>query len=108
MTAPAPSPESPQAAATVDKKSRKVYVLWGIALTLLISTAVFCWLVVVPVMKVRAAASRYNQGAGYPSREEMRRLGGPEVAARRVKVYLSVSVPSSPPPIFPRIRVHGW
>ena len=37
----------------MDKRSRKVYVLWTIALTLLISTALFCWLVVVPVWQGR-------------------------------------------------------
>jgi HEAT repeats len=46
VTAPVPSPEPP-------KRSKRFYILWGIALTLLISTALFCWLVVVPVIALR-------------------------------------------------------
>jgi HEAT repeat protein len=40
------------------RRSRKLYILWAIALTLLISTALFCWLVVVPVRRMDAALER--------------------------------------------------
>ncbi len=35
-------------------RSKRIYVYWGIALTLLLASALFCWLVAVPVMQARA------------------------------------------------------
>ena len=36
-------------------RSRKIYVLWSTALTLLLALGLFCWLVVVPVVQLRTA-----------------------------------------------------
>jgi hypothetical protein len=44
-------PEEPSAAET-PRRSKRIYVLWGIALTLLVVTGVLCWTVVVPSYKV--------------------------------------------------------
>jgi len=38
-----------------ERRSRRVYILWGISLTLLVAAGLFCWLVVVPVMEVLKA-----------------------------------------------------
>jgi len=49
-------------------RSRKLYVLWAIALTLLLALGLFSWLVVVPVMGVRSAleeASQRRKRQGY-------------------------------------------
>jgi len=43
----------PQEPKLVDRRSRKVYVLWGVALALLLAAGLFCWLVVLPVLEVR-------------------------------------------------------
>jgi hypothetical protein len=84
-------------AAPVDRRSRKVYVLWGIALTLLVSTAIFCWLVVVPVWQVRtivrASLPKTKLGKGewkaaaLAARE---RLGGCPAACKKLSAYLSL------------------
>jgi HEAT repeat protein len=87
VTAPAPSPELPQETPPVDKKSRKVYVLWATALTLLISTALFCWLVVVPVWQTRAVVRRCFERE-MDLRTALQRLGGPERALPKLRLYL--------------------
>jgi hypothetical protein len=38
-----------------------MYVLWGAALALLITTALVCWLLVAPVMRVRAVIDEYEK-----------------------------------------------
>jgi hypothetical protein len=47
-----------------------MYVLWAIALTLLISTGLFCWLVVVPMVEahflVEALPSPHGKTGGVP------------------------------------------
>jgi HEAT repeat protein len=58
MTARGPvSPQEPassQAAPAAEaKRSRRLYICWGMALTLLVSLSLFCWLVVVPVVTLR-------------------------------------------------------
>jgi hypothetical protein len=64
-------------------RSRRIYVLWAIALTLLISTALFCWLVVVPVWQVRRAVERAYTGE--QAKLLVRELGGPKLAAARLR-----------------------
>jgi len=47
---------SPQGGAAVNTKprSKRIYIYWGIALTLLTTVGVFSWLVVVPVLQARS------------------------------------------------------
>jgi hypothetical protein len=103
VTAPAlsPEPESPQAEPAVNTKprSKRLYVLWAIALTLLISLGAFCWLVVVPVWQVRRVVnsrsspsdpflvdfSRLPRGDLF---DKIKDLGGPRQAVRRLGNYL--------------------
>jgi hypothetical protein len=92
MTAPDPSPACPQepssqAAGAVDKRSRKVYVLWAIALTLLLALGVFCWTVVVPFFEIRAAVVRCAKDRDVV-KTEVENLGGPERAAAKTTSYL--------------------
>jgi hypothetical protein len=80
-------------------RSRRLHVLWAIALTLLLGLGLFCWLVVVPVWRVRSALERISAEqewsfgqpqswvSGNPS-EEIDRLGGPQKAARAIGLYL--------------------
>jgi HEAT repeat protein len=92
MTAPAPSPASlqepsSQGGAAVDKRSRKVYWLWGIGLTLLISAALFCWLVVVPVWQVHNALHSMVEKR-HGAQEAIASLGGPVEATRLLSRYI--------------------
>jgi hypothetical protein len=57
MTASATCPresELPQGGGAVERRSRKLYVLWAIALSLLLAFGLFCWLVLVPAYKARS------------------------------------------------------
>jgi HEAT repeats len=68
MTTPAPpaSPEpSPGGPPVETKRSRRVYVYWGIALTLLATVGLVCWLVVVPVWRVRKVVQLYAPPPAY-------------------------------------------
>jgi HEAT repeats len=87
LTATVPAPEAPA------KRSRRMYVLWAIALTLLASTGLFCWLVVVPVWRVRTLTPRCHRwGYAIPDRltrgEVIDRLGGTGSAIRQLRLYL--------------------
>ena len=75
-------------------RSRKIYVLWSIALTLLLAAALFCWLVVVPVWQVRTVLAEGNITVGKDSRgpAAVRQLGGPEATAQRLRSYLRLPV----------------
>jgi HEAT repeat protein len=79
MTPPAPSPAP-------TKRSKRMYVLWATALTLLLTLGLFCWLVVVPYFRVRAAIERCA-GTWDLMPQEIERLGGPELAARDLSLY---------------------
>ncbi len=69
------------------KRSHRIYVLWGVALTLLISTAVFCWAVVVPVWQTRRALLRVEERRGN-ALSAVEALGGEARAVRRLRAYL--------------------
>jgi hypothetical protein len=91
-------PECSQAAAPVERKrSRRVYVYWGIALFLLISTALFCWAVVVPVWQTRDIIRHYYDETrsssplklnDFPIYATVERLGGAEDAFARLWMYV--------------------
>jgi HEAT repeats len=105
MTDPATSPASlqepsSQAAAPVDKRSRKVYVYWGVALALLLALGLFCWLVVVPNRRTHAvildADAWEKRGISFDyidmvidSDKVVSQLGGPSEARRQLLVYIS-------------------
>ena len=78
VTPPAPS-----------NRSRRIYVLWSVALTLLISTALFCWLVVVPYLETRTVILRICNTEG--SIDSL----GPQ--ADRTEIARSRTIP--PPPL---------
>ncbi len=80
MTAPAPSPE---------RRSKRIYIYWGVALTLLVTVALVCWLVVVPVLDVRATVGRCR-GRDPDFGKEIAHLGGPQNAAHRLTLYLKL------------------
>jgi len=93
----APAPSGPV------KRSKRLYVYWGVALFLLLALGTFCWLVVVPVWQVHAAldwkmtympvSSTWGPGNDFDgknrkaARESIRKLGGASMAARRVAKY---------------------
>jgi hypothetical protein len=92
VTTPAHSPEPA-------KRSKRLYILWGVALTLLLAAGAFCWLVVVPVSQMRAhlsgLAARTSQGKaldyfGYKADLDrtVNDLGGRAVASERIARYL--------------------
>jgi hypothetical protein len=107
MTTPAPSPvpqlpdQPPQLATPVDKRARKVYILWGVSISTLVALALFCWLVVVPVWQVRRAAERCDNLEMFLQdvhlfpgevaeryQQEIRLLGDSERAAEKLTLYL--------------------
>jgi HEAT repeats/PBS lyase HEAT-like repeat len=116
MSSVEPKPRSHTCPAKPDGLSRKIYMLWGVCICTLVILALFCWLVVVPVMEVHSAIGRLKSGAtkamrGWAkrpspaaywvvtsdeapwelaSKEGVVPLGGPERAARAVSLYLRV------------------
>jgi hypothetical protein len=82
------------------KRSKRLYVLWSIALTLLLAAGAFCWLVVVPVWQVRAAMrdfkviARDGPDPAHRAKEQARRrnivarLGGADAACSKFSFYL--------------------
>jgi HEAT repeat protein len=69
------------------KRSHRIYVLWGVALALLVSTAIFCWAVVVPVWQTRRALLRVEEKGG-DALLAIKTLGGEARAVRRLRAYL--------------------
>jgi len=75
-------------------RSRKLYVLWAIALTLLLALGLFSWLVVVPVWQVRSGLKNVGWYASGPvdsipgGRELVSELGGPRAATSKLMLYL--------------------
>jgi HEAT repeats len=72
-------------------RSRRMYVLWAIALALLLSIGGFCWLVVVPVWQIRGAVARCKPDTvDWEDRAlvEIENLGGSERAVERLSMYL--------------------
>ncbi len=63
-------------------RSRRMLVLWAVALVLLLAAGVFCWAVVVPVWQVRTGAT------GGWEWEDVDRLGGPARTVRKVRLYM--------------------
>jgi hypothetical protein len=92
----------PEESSPVEKKrSRKIYVLWGIALTLLLVVGLFCWTVVMPVPGARAAVEEVHSKRRYKGKDQyewpegevkkqIAGLGGPEKASRALGLYISV------------------
>ncbi len=68
----------------MDKRSRKVCILWAIALALLITTGLFCWLVVVPILGTHRILGQKKLGA----EQVISALGGREQALSRLRTYL--------------------
>jgi hypothetical protein len=102
------TPDQPQAR---KPRSRKIYILWGVALTLLISTALFCWLVVVPVWQVNRVvedcffASLEAADNESPCRRGIETLGGEAAASRKLVTYLRA--PEWLIPDNPEVSIHG-
>ncbi len=83
-------------------RSKRIYVYWGVALTLLIAAGLFSWLVVVPVMQVRGIvtgvedAIAQNRVSWEP--QQIRKLGGPADAAGKIRLYLRMPRSVAPKP----------
>ncbi len=78
-----------------EKRSKRIYVYWGVAFALLLAVGLFSWFVVRPVLEVR----RWLPGAQVPDSsaalDEIDKLGGPERAAAKLSLYLRVAARSS-------------
>ena len=79
----------------VEKKpgrSRKIYVLWSIALGVQLLLGLFCWKVVVPLARIEAVlgkASACSMCYAYHDSEQIvQKLGGPDKAVPRIMLYL--------------------
>jgi len=87
---------------TTGKRSKKIYVLWGAALALLLTAGLVCWLVVVPAWRTRSAVARVEKASyvgmkGFgdvyqfnerAAEECVSELGGPTEAVRGLRLYL--------------------
>jgi hypothetical protein len=78
------------------RRSRRIYVWWGVSLSLLVAAAVFSWLVVVPVRQVRSAglawrADQRGTLVGLGAQPYVKRLGEPARAAAKIRTYLRYS-----------------
>jgi HEAT repeat protein len=68
-----------------------VYVLWAIALGLLLGLGLFCWLAVMPVIEVRQAVSglkALNPRSGTDTKKCAVSLGSPKQAVNKIRLYL--------------------
>jgi len=83
MTTPAHSPAPA-------KRSKRLYILWGVALTLLLAAGAFCWAVVVPVWQVRSIVDECT-GNQLSQAEGVAQLGGPTRAGGRIVTVLRYS-----------------
>jgi HEAT repeat protein len=70
------------------KRSKRMYVLWSLALTFLISAALFCWLVVVPVWQVKQVVADREYPSKISEDQAVARLGGPHHAREKLALFL--------------------
>ncbi len=84
-------------------RSKRIYIYWGVALTLLLTAGLLCWTVVVPMWRTRKAVvaiqrswkTATDRALIWDSDEEpvlcryVAELGGCEEAARRLSAYLN-------------------
>jgi hypothetical protein len=88
VTAPTPRESSSQSGPPVDtKRSRKVYVYWGIALTLLITVGLMCWFVATPYLHTRSVVLEYAAGK-IEYEEAIRQLGGPQACKEKLQSFM--------------------
>ncbi len=90
--------EQPGEHISTTSRSKRIYILWGISLTLLLTGGLLCWKVVAPYLAVRGALSEVrgcmrvwkgNQLADAGAvKRALERLGGPERAVHRLAFYL--------------------
>jgi len=77
--------------ATPARLSRKLYVLWATALTLLLALGLFCWLVVVPYLQIRNAVVEFaNTPASAEAEFRPTDFGGKASAVRKLTLFLRV------------------
>jgi hypothetical protein len=65
-------------------KSRKIYWLWGIFLTVLAGAGIFCWAVVVPCLHARTVVRGFGLSDNKAAIED---LGGSCAACRKLRLY---------------------
>jgi hypothetical protein len=90
LTEAKPNPDSTAAS---PRRSKRLFVYWGIALTLLITGGLFCWLVVVPFLQIRGVLKGYSVSTwsdNPPAPAEIQSLGGREAARKKLVWYLSL------------------
>jgi len=75
----------------VDKRSRKVYWLWGASLGVLVVIGMLSWFLVIPMRKVREVAGDYMYRK-YDEKEAIAALGGPEKAYPMLRLFLKLPV----------------
>jgi len=78
------------------RHGRQILLLWSAGITTLVLSGLFCWLLLVPYLQTRAALAR-SRMPGFPMdtwceqlSNETARLGGPEIATRKLALYLSL------------------
>ncbi len=82
---PTPSRSKPCPAKPGGRR-RSIYVLWGVALSLLLAAGLFSWLVVVPVWKVRAVVHGVHRESDF--QRAAAKLGDSATGLASVRLYL--------------------
>ncbi len=73
------------------KRSRRIYVYWGVALGLLLSMLLIGWLGILPLMQVHHALKDFGLGdEEWEGVAAIERLGGQEKAAERIVAYIEL------------------
>ncbi len=75
-------------------RSKRIYVMWGVALALLLTAGILCWAMVVPFLQARQAVLEGGKSA-QAHREKIAALGGPDRARAKLSLYLRLAPDSS-------------
>jgi len=94
MPAVEPRPAA-QPATPADPRDRRVYVWWGVGLALLAVTGAVCWLLVRPALQAREAVRLWASGQTWAP-TEVERLGGPDAAPWKLKLFLHLPARLAP------------
>ena len=77
---------SEEPAAPRDAGSKRAVILYSVAFGLLLFLGAFCWLLLAPYLRTRAAVERYAKDM--LAAERIKELGGPAKASRGLALYL--------------------
>ncbi len=87
MTEQPPENRLRQGYAGQEKRSRRIYIYWGVALALLLAAGLVCWQVIIPIWQTHNAIASLRPNQEGAIAHSIMRLGGEEKAAERLAGY---------------------